>query len=460
MAQESLAERSTWTGKWAFILAAAASAVGLGNLWRFPYLAAKYGGGAFLLTYIVLVFTFGISLMVLEVAIGRKTGQSAVTAFKSLKSRYAFIGIIVSIIPFIIAPYYCIIGGWVLKYFVAYCSMAPSALADEGQFFISFITGSSESFIYMALFMLACFVIVALGVEGGIEKANLVMMPLLILFAVGLAIYTMTLPGASAGVAYYLLPDFSKFSAEMVLGAMGQMFYSMSLAMGIIITYGSYMRKTDAIVSSSVRIAGFDLLVAFLAGLMMVPASFMALGSAEAVSGSAGPSLMFIIMPNLIDSMGTVGKLIGIVFFVLVLFAALTSAISLVETCGSILIDAFGLTRRYALVAVYLFIFLCGVFVDLGFSKLSFIEPLGAGSSLLDLFDFVSNVVLMPIAAILTCVFVGWVITPQTIIDEVKSSGKFPFTTAWTFLIKYVAPVLIAIILVGYVGAQFGFIKI
>ena len=199
MASTHAHARSAWSGKWAFILAAAASAVGLGNMWRFPYLAAKYGGGTFLLTYLVLVFTFGVSLLLLETALGRKTGQSAIGAFKQFGKKYAFIGILASTVPFIITPYYCIIGGWVTKYAAAYLINGPEALADGGDFFTGFISSNTESFLWMLLFMAVVFIVVSLGVKGGIEKANLVMMPALIIMAVGIALYTLTMPGAVDG---------------------------------------------------------------------------------------------------------------------------------------------------------------------------------------------------------------------------------------------------------------------
>ncbi|MEG0503592.1 MAG: sodium-dependent transporter, partial [Raoultibacter sp.] len=320
--------RSAWSGKWAFILAAAASAVGLGNMWRFPYLAAKYGGGTFLFTYLILVFTFGVSLLLLETALGRKTGLSAIGAFKSFGKKYAFIGILTSAIPFIIVPYYCIIGGWVTKYTASYLTIGPAALADGGGFFTGFITSNTESFLWMFIFMAIVFIIVALGVKGGIEKANLIMMPALIIMAIAIAIYTMTIPGALDGVMYYLTPDFSKFSAELVIGALGQMFYSLSLAMGIMITYGSYLSKKESLTQSVTRVGGFDLGVSFLAGLMIVPAAFVAMGSGDAVAAQAGPSLMFITLPTVFEGMGGAATIVGFLFFLLVLFAALTSAIS------------------------------------------------------------------------------------------------------------------------------------
>ncbi|WP_139653555.1 sodium-dependent transporter [Raoultibacter phocaeensis] len=448
--------RSAWSGKWAFILAAAASAVGLGNMWRFPYLAAKYGGGTFLFTYLVLVFTFGVSLLLLETALGRKTGLSAIGAFKSFGKKYAFIGIITSAIPFIIVPYYCIIGGWVTKYTASYLTTGPAALADGGGFFTSFISSSTESYLWMLIFMAVVFIIVALGVKGGIEKANLFMMPALIVMAIAIAIYTITMPGALDGVLYYITPDFSKFSPELVIGALGQMFYSLSLAMGIMITYGSYLNKKESLTQSVVRIGGFDIGVSFLAGLMIVPAAFVAMGSGEAVASGAGPSLMFITLPGVFNDMGGAASIVGFLFFLLVLFAALTSAISLTETCVSIIADGAGWSRKRSLVVAMVFIAAVGIFINAGYNALSFIEPLGPGSSMLDFFDFISNSVMMPIAALLTCVFVGWIIKPKVIADEVKQSSPFKFEKAWTVMVKYVAPVLVTVILVAYVAAQFG----
>ena len=451
--------RSSWSGKWAFILAAAASAVGLGNMWRFPYLAAKYGGGTFLLTYLVLVFTFGVSLLLLETALGRTTGQSAIGAFKQFGKKYAFIGILASAVPFIITPYYCIIGGWVTKYAAAYLINGPAALADGGDFFSGFITSNTESFLWMLLFMAIVFLVVSLGVKGGIEKANLVMMPALIVMAVGIALYTLTMPGAIDGALYYLMPDFSKFSPELVIGALGQMFYSLSLAMGIMITYGSYLDKKSSLTQSVARIGGFDIGVSFLAGLMIVPAAFVAMGSGEAVAANSGPSLMFVILPGVFADMGGAATVVGFLFFLLVLFAALTSAISLTETCTSIIQDGAGWSRKKALGTVIAVVVVAGIIVNMGYNGLSFIEPLGAGTTLLDFFDFISNSVIMPIVALLTCVFVGWIIKPKAIVDEVKLSSSFRAEKAWTVVIKYIAPVLVVVILVAFVAQTFGIIS-
>ena len=448
--------RASWSGKWAFILAAAASAIGLGNLWRFPYLAAKYGGGVFLVTYVALVVTFGFTLMMLEVAIGRKTGQSAIGAFKSFGKKYAFIGVFTSAIPFIIVPYYCVIGGWVLKYASAYLTDGPAALADGGTYFTSFISGGGESFLFMALFLLLVIGVVAMGVKNGIERANQVLMPILIVMTVGISIYELTLPGAIDGVLYYITPDFSKFSVQLVVAALGQMFYSLSLAMGIMVTYGSYMRKQDDLEQSVRRIEIFDSGYAFLAGLMIVPAAFVAMGSADAVASKSGPSLMFIILPEVFQQMGGIATVMGFLFFILVVFAALTSAISLTETCVSIVQDGMHITRKRSLLIASAFIVVVAIVVNMGYSQLAIIEPLGPGTTLLDFMDFISNSVMMPIAALMACVFVGWVIKPQVVIDEVRSSGKFSGERLFVVMVKYIAPVLLVVILVAYTASQFG----
>ncbi len=443
-------ERSAWSGKLAFILAGAASAVGLGNLWRFPTLAAKYGGGMFILTYFVLAFTFGISLLLLETALGRRTKQSVIGAYSAFNKRWKFVGILATAVPFIITPYYCIIGGWVTKYLVSYVAETPAAVAADG-FFVGFITDPIFTYVFMVIFMLLCIGVCALGVKNGIEKANMVMMPLLLVMAIGISVFVLMQPGALEGAAYYLIPDFSKFSPDLVINALGQMFYSLSLAMGIMVTYGSYLNKKENLTESVASIAGFDLLVSFLAGLMIVPAAFMALGLGEGGTMAAGPSLMFVTLPTVFGGMGGAAKIIGIVFFVLVLFAAATSAISLIEACTSIIQDGTHWSRGKSLFAFSAFLIAAGAFINAGYNALIWIEPLGPGTQLLDFFDFLSNSVMMPIVALLTCIFVGWIIKPKEIINEVRVSSKFKLAGAWTVMIKYVAPILVIAILLANV---------
>ena len=443
MSSNSNEKRSTWSNKTAFILAAAASAVGLGNLWRFPYLAAKFGGGTFIFTYFILAFTFGVSLLLLEITLGRKTRLSAIGAFSAYGKKFAFIGVLASLVPFIITPYYCIIGGWVVKYMVSFLSVDPNTLADGGAFFTSFLYGPTESYAWMLVFMALVFIIVALGVKKGIEKANLIMMPTLLVMAIAIAVYVALQPGAMEGIAYYLIPDFSQFSADLVLNAMGQMFYRLSLAMGIMITYGSYVHRDECLTSSVTRIAGFDLLVSLIAGFMIVPAAFAVMGGAPT---SAGPSLMFVTLPQVFAGMGNAAVILGFIFFLLVTFAALTSAISLTETCVSIISDGLKWSRRKSLIACILWVVLVGCFVNAGYNGLSDIRFFGM--EILDFFDFISNSVLMPIVALLICVFVGWIITPKDLIEEIKLNSPFRAEKAWVVMIKVLAPILVIAILV------------
>lgn len=448
-------KRSSFTGKIGFVLAAAGSAVGLGNIWRFPYLAAKYGGGIFLLIYIILAVTFGFSLMCAEIAIGRKTGKSAIGAFRDLDKRFSFVGVIASVIPAIILPYYSVIGGWVTKYFTVFVSGQVSDAAKDG-YFESFIGKPLEPVLWFALFIGLTALVVMLGVQKGVEKVSKIMMPVLVVLTVFVAVYSMFMPGALEGVKYYLLPDFSKFSATTVLAAMGQLFYSMSLAMGIMITYGSYMKKDVSLESSVRQIEIFDSAIAFLAGLMIIPAVFSFSGGDEQALGK-GPGLMFVTLPKVFDSMKG-GSVIGALFFLLVLFAALTSSISLMETVVSIVQDKFGLKRNTTCLIVFLFCLVLGVPSSLGFGVLDSVKVLGM--SILDMFDFVSNSVLMPVVAFATCIFIGFVIKPQSIIDEVELTGKFRSKKLFTVIIKYVAPIFIVLILISSILDTLGIVKI
>ncbi len=452
-------KRGSFTGKIGFVLAAAGSAVGLGNIWRFPYLAAKYGGGIFLLVYLILAVTFGFALMCAEIAIGRKTGQSAVNAFKSLDKRFGFIGVLGAIIPAIILPYYSVIGGWVTKYFFAFAT-GDAAASASGSYFSGFIAKPFEPIGWFLVFMGLTALVVILGVEKGIEKVSKVMMPVLIVLTVGIAIYSMTIDGAMKGVKYYLLPDFSKFSATTVLAAMGQLFYSMSLAMGIMITNGSYMKKTVSIEKSVHQIEIFDTGIAFLAGLMIIPAVFASPNFSEE-NLQAGPSLMFITLPQVFERMPG-GAFIGAAFFLLVLFAALTSSISLMETVVSIIRDKFGWGRKITCLAVFIFCVVLGIPSSLGFGKLSFISLTVGGSTktILDMFDFASNSILMPIVALFTCIFIGYILKPKAIIEELDVGSPFKAKKLFTIIIKYVAPVFIVLILITAVLDVLGIMKI
>ena len=445
-----------FSSKLGFILAAAGSAVGLGNLWRFPYLAAKYGGGTFLLIYLVLAITFGFALLITEIAIGRKTGKSALFAFSKLDKRGGFIGVLACIVPIIIIPYYCVIGGWVVKYMTVFLTGdANAAVSDD--YFTGFISQTGEPLIWTVIFIIAVMVVILLGVNKGIENISKVMMPCLIVLSIVIAGFVITRPGSLEGIIYYLKPDMSKVTVNAFLAAAGQLFYSMSLAMGIMITYGSYLKKQEDIESSVRNIELFDTGIAFLSGLMIVPAVFAFSGGDEGAL-SSGPSLMFITLPKVFDSMPG-GTIIGIAFFVLVLFAALTSAISLMETVVSIFVDKTGKSRRFITICVTIYTIIMAVPSSLGFGVLKDISF--NGMSILDIFDFVSNSVLMPIVAFFTCVFIGYIVKPKVITDEVNSSTpKFKSEKLYIVLIKYIAPILLLAILVSSVLNALGIINL
>ncbi len=448
-------KRSSFSGKLGFVLATAGSAVGLGNLWRFPYLAAQYGGGIFLLCYIILAVTFGFALMCAEIAIGRKTGVSAIGAYKKLDKRFSFLGIIASLVPVIILPYYCVIGGWIIKYLKEFITGGIAAAATDG-FFDSFIAHPTEPVGWFLLYLGATAIVVLLGVEKGIEKVSKLMMPILVVLTVFIAIYSLCMPGAVDGLIYYIKPDFSKFSITTVLAAMGQLFYSMSLSMGIMITYGSYMKKDVHIESAVKQIELFDTGIAFFAGLMIIPAVFSFSGGDESALGK-GPGLMFVTLPKVFQSMAG-GEIIGMSFFILVLFAALTSSISLMETVVSIFMDKFRWQRKTTCIIVFVLCAVIGLPSCLGYGVLRDIKVIGF--QFLDFFDFISNSVIMPIVALITCILVGYFIKPKTLIEEIELGGEFKRKTLFTIIIKYIAPVCIVAILVFSVLEGMGIIKV
>lgn len=445
-------KRSNFTSKLGFVLAASGSAVGLGNIWRFPYLAAKYGGGTFLLIYLVLAVTFGFTLMTAETALGRKTGLSAIGAFKSLDRRFGFVGVLAAAVPIIIFPYYSVIGGWVVKYFSVFVSGGVGKAAGD-TYFTDFISGTFEPIGWFFLFMAVTSLIVLCGVEKGIEKVSKFMMPVLVVLTVIIAVYSLTLDGAMEGLVYYIKPHMADVSAKTILAAMGQLFYSMSLAMGIMITYGSYMKKENNLESSVRQIELFDTGIAFLAGLMIIPAVF-AFSGGDRSALNAGPGLMFMTLPKVFAGM-KFGGVIGIIFFVLVFFAALTSAISLMETIVSIFRDKFGWGRKGASIFVTVLSLALGIPSSLGFGPLGFISWMGM--SVLDIMDFVSNSVLMPIVAFFTCIFIGFIIKPKTISDEVKvTDGTFKAEKMFNVIIKWVAPIFLVLILGSSVASALG----
>jgi len=470
-------KRASWSGQLAFVLAAAASAIGLGNLWRFPYLAAQYGGGTFIVVYLALVVTLGFTLMLSEIAIGRKTRQSQLTAYNELKGHgcLKLLGLVATIIPVLITPYYCVIGGWVLYYLKAYALMAFTGAAPMGaeaansaQFFAGFIGANFAPFGYAMIFILACAGVILLGVKNGIEKSNLVMMPILFLMAIAICIYVIFMPGSGAGLKYYLIPNLDAVSVngqfsfallgKTILGAMGQMFYSLSLAMGIMVTYGSYMGKSDSIEKCVRRIEIFDTLIAVIAGLMIIPVVYMfavKTGTPIKEAMNAGPGLMFITLPKVFATFGAAGAWVGLAFFLLVTFAAATSAISLFEACVASVCDVIHIERKSATFFTSALILFLAVFSAIGYGPWSAVTLFGM--QFLDFFDFITNSVLMPITAAATCVFIGWILKPDAIIEEVEAEGNsFKAKSLYLVMVKYLAPALVIAILVSEICRALG----
>ena len=461
--------RGSFTGSLGFVLAAAGSAVGLGNIWRFPYLAAKDGGGIFLLCYLILALTFGFTLLVTEISIGRKTGQSPLTAYKAIHTKLKWVGPIACLIPTLILPYYSAIGGWVLKYLSVYLTGNGMAAVSDS-YFTGFITAQWSPIFWFLVFLGATVFVVYKGVDKGIERLSRILMPILLVLILGIAAFSMSLSHTDGngvtrtglqGLAIYMIPNFEGMTLKQFMvvltDAMGQLFYSISVAMGIMITYGSYVPKSTDLNKSVNQIELFDTIVAFLAGMMIIPAVFTFMGR-EGMSAS-GPALMFVALPKVFGEMGNViGTVVGILFFLTVAFAALTSSVSIMEAIVSSVMDQFRIERKKATLAVSLVTLIMGTVVCLGYNVLYFEAvlpntPAGKNAQILDILDYISNYVLMPVVSIATCIFIGWVVKPKTIIDEVRRNGEtFGREKLYVVMVKYVTPVLLALLLLQALG--------
>ena len=461
MEKTNLEKRNSFSSSLGFVLAAAGSAVGLGNIWRFPYLAAKNGGGIFLVVYLILAVTFGFTLLVTEVALGRKTKQGCLTAYGKVHKKSAWIGVFAEIVPFMILPYYCIIGGWVLKYFTVFVTGDNIKAAEDG-YFSDFITSLSSPVIFDFIFLAATAFVIYKGVNKGIEAISKVLMPLLLLAIIGISIFSLTLKGDDGrtgleGFKIFVVPNISGMGYEdlfgVLLDAMGQLFYSISVAMGIMVTYGSYFSDDDNLMKSVNRIEIFDTLVAFLAGVMIIPSVYAFLGDDGLTQ--AGPGLMFVALPKVFAAMGPVGRWIGAAFFLMVLFAALTSSMSILEAVVSGLMDKFKWSRTKAVVVETAAALALGVVICLGYNIFYFElkMPAGGTGQLLDVFDYLSNNILMPVVAISTCILIGWIVKPSTIIDEATKNGeKFGRRSMYIVMIKFIEPLLLFILLLGAFG--------
>ncbi len=459
------AKKSSFSGGLGFVLAAAGSAVGVGNIWRFPTLAAKHGGGLFLIVYLILVLTFGFSLLMTDIAIGRKTGQSSLDAFKTINKKWSFLGKLTFAVPSIIITYYVVIGGWILKYMVS--SVTEFTATANSDYFINFITSKTPPVVWMLVFLAITAFIVYCGVEKGIERFSKIIMPALFILILGISIFSLSTKKTDEngqirtgiqGLFVYIKPDFTgltfKGFMSVLLDAMSQLFFSLSVAMGIMITYGSYVKKDVDLNKSVAQIEIFDTIVAFLAGLMVVPAVYVFMGT-EGMK--AGPGLIFQSLPQVFNAMGFAGRIIGPAFFVMVAFAALTSSVSIMEAIVGACMETFKSSRKKISIIITIIAAAAAVVVCLGYNVLSFgvTLPTGAtGQNLLDVLDYVSNSLLMPLISLLTCIVIGWVVKPKWVIDEVESSGaKFGRKKLYTVMIKYITPALMALLFLQSIGA-------
>ena len=451
-------DRGSFSGKIGFVLSAAGASVGLGNIWRFPYLCAKYGGGIFLFVYIILALTFGYTMIIAETAVGRSTGKSPVGAFDEIGKKNRLMtagGWINAIIPILIVPYYSVIGGWVCKYLFEYITGDIHEIATDS-FFVDFISDGASSELWFIIFAILTLGVIFMGVENGIERVSKMIMPVLVVLAIIICVYSVTRPGALSGVKYLFIPNVKDFSIMTLVTAMGQMFYSLSIAMGILITFGSYMKKEVSIDSSTVQVEIFDTAIAILASLMIIPAVFAFSGGDPGML-KAGPSLMFITMPKIFAEMGF-GKIIGILFFALVLFAAVTSAIALTESAVSTFADEFGWSRRNATLLMAVLMVVLGSLSSLGNGPLANVKLIGM--QFLDFFDFLTNSVMMPIAALATCILIVRFMGVEKLKEEVEQDGH-PFRRSHIFnvMIRFICPLFVLIIFVSAILNVFGLIS-
>lgn len=457
-------KQNHFSGQLGFVLAAAGSAVGVGNLWRFPYLAAKDGGGLFLIIYFVLVLTFGFTLLTSDIAIGRRTKQSAIGAYTQMHSKWKFLGILTFLVPVLIMTYYAVIGGWITKYAVTYITGQAKAAAGD-DYFTSFITSSTSPVVYALIFMGVTAFIVYNGVEGGIERVSKWMMPILLIIVVIIAGYSLTLQHTDAsgevhtglqGFLYYLTPNVEGLTVkrflQILLDAMSQLFFSLSVSMGIMITYGSYVKPEVNLNKAVNQIEIFDTDVAFLAGAMIIPAVYVFSGT-EGMG--AGPSLMFVSLPKVFAAMGKPGIVVGILFFVTAIFATLSSCISVLESIVANCMEIFHTGRKKTVLILTAIYLAASAVITLGYS-IFYVEvklPNGSTGQLLDIMDYISNSVMMPFIALLSTILIGWVMTPDYVIDEMERGGeKFRRKKLYCIMIRYVAPVMMLVLFLQSTG--------
>jgi len=439
--------REQWKTKLGFMLAAAGSAVGLGNIWRFPFLVGQNGGAAFVIIYLGFILLIGASLMIGEIAVGRKGKANSMDSYRNIapNSIWHVTGLIGVILNFLILSFYSVISGWALYYFVKALFGQLLTNDDYTSQFNQFISEPLMPILFQILLILMVIYVVSKGIKNGIERWNNLLMPTLFVLLIILAIRSLTLSGSSAGLDFFLKPDFSKVTTEVILTALGQAFFSLSLATGMYVTYGSYLRNDTNIPSNVGGIVILDTLVALLSGIIIFPAVFH-----FGINPNEGPGLVFVTFPAIFTSM-PFGEIFAALFFFLIFVAAFTSAISLLEVLSTFLREKMNISRNSSTWIMGIIVMIFGIPNTLSFGPLA--DMLLLDRTVFDWFDYLSSNVLMPIAGLLLSIFVGWVWKPEQVREEIEKDGnKFPFFTLWSFLIKYIIPVAILLILLQSTG--------
>lgn len=437
-------ERGQWASSIGFIMATAGSAIGLGNLWKFPYLAGTHGGGAFVLVYLLIVVFVGFTIMLGEMSIGRATQLNAIGAYKKLDKNFAWVGVLGVLSGFFILGFYNVVGGWVIKYIAQF--LMGGVKSNPAEFFGGFISSTYEPIFWALIFSLATALIVWKGIAGGIEKYSKIMMPTLYILLIIVMIRSVTLPGAGAGLEYYLKPDFSKLTPGAIVAALGQVFFSLSLGMGCMITYGSYLNKDENIEKDAFIVPLMDTSAALLAGFAILPAVF-----AFGFEPGAGPGLMFITLPSVFAEM-PFGNLFGLLFFILVLFAATTSSISLLEVCNAYFIDEHKWSRTKATWLISGLIFVLTIFSSLSMGPMS--NFLIFGKNFFDLLDYLTSNIFMPLGGLMMCIFIGYLWGVDKAAAEIMQNGKVAFKSKgfWSISIKIIAPLAVGIVFLNMLG--------
>lgn len=445
MQQTEKKARENWGSRFGFLMAAAGSAVGLGNIWRFPYLTGMNGGGAFIVIYLGCILFVGLSIMLAEFAVGRKTGLAAVGAYKAQNRNWTFAGALGVLSGFFIMGFYPVVGGWSLAYMVKSVTGLLAAPEAIGDYFGAFISAPVEPLVWMVIYLAINIFIVAKGVAGGIEAAGKILMPMLYVLFIFLIFRSVSLPGAGAGLSYIFKPDWSVVTGQTFLAALGQAFFSLSLGMGCMITYGSYLNKKENLPSNALTVVTMDTSVALMAAIAIFPALF-----AFGVEPAAGPGLVFVVVPQIFAQMGGVGVLFSVIFFLALTIAALTSSVSLLEVVVAYLMDEKGMERKKATYITSAIMCVMCILSSLSMGALSGFTIFGVG--FFDFFDILTDKIFLAIGGMLLAIFVGWFMNKEELKQEVTNNGEVSFGLfeAWYFMVKYVIPVLIAV--VAYTG--------